>query len=379
MDNPGAIVGLIIGFTFVVLAIGTTTYVVVRRRRRLANRMWSSSPEDIGRTLNLGKRQLLDEPHSFSSCYNSESPNNNFRHLPSPNKSADRVEFVSRTPNHAIKGLGKLQFSVTYDNTHQELQVSVLRCMDLPNLDHTLNTIDSYVKLELLPEKRHRVKTRVVRGSSDPYFGEAFTMSKVPLIQLKAGSLHFKIFALDQHSRDSLIGEVICPLSELDLNLSKEVTTTREILKRKFSASDKNRGLLLISLCYLPAACRLTAVVLKAEGLPKVDLAESPGNPYVKLYFLENNRRIAKKKTHVKKRTSNPVFNEAFALDIPPNAKLEDIKLDFRVVNWERDSPSKVIGHVILGYSGNDRARQHWKTAIENPRKQVAEWHNMLA
>nr|CUU97881.1 synaptotagmin [Hymenolepis microstoma] len=277
MDNPGAIVGLIIGFTFVVLAIGTTTYVVVRRRRRLANRMWSSSPEDIGRTLNLGKRQLLDEPHSFSSCYNSESPNNNFRHLPSPNKSADRVEFVSRTPNHAIKGLGKLQFSVTYDNTHQELQVSVLRCMDLPNLDHTLNTIDSYVKLELLPEKRHRVKTRVVRGSSDPYFGEAFTMSKVPLIQLKAGSLHFKIFALDQHSRDSLIGEVICPLSELDLNLSKEVTTTREILKRKFSASDKNRGLLLISLCYLPAACRLTAVVLKAEGLPKVDLAESPG------------------------------------------------------------------------------------------------------
>lgn len=45
-----------------------------------------------------------------------------------------------------------------------------------------------------------------------------------------------------------------------------------------FKSSDKNRGLLLISLCYLPAASRLTAVVLKAEGLPKVDLADSSGN-----------------------------------------------------------------------------------------------------
>ncbi|VUZ57274.1 unnamed protein product [Hymenolepis diminuta] len=379
MNNPGAIVGFIIVFTFMVLAIGTTAYVVVRKRRRLADGMWSSTRDDIKRTLNLGKEQLLDEPHSFSSSYNGETPNNNFRHLPSPDKPVNEVEHASRTPNHTVKGLGKLQFSASYDNAVQELQISILRCMDLPNLDPTLNTVDSYVKLELLPEKTHRVKTRVVRGSNNPFFGEAFTMNQVPLNLLKAGSLHFIIVGFDRHSKDSLIGEVVCPLSHLDLNLSKEVTITREILKRKFSASDKNRGLLLISLCYLPAACRITAVVLKAEGLPKVDLAGSAGNPYVKLYLLENDRRIAKKKTHVKKRTSNPVFNEAFALDIPLNAKLEDIKLDFRMVNWERDSPSKVVGHVILGYSGSDRARQHWKRAIENPRKQVAEWHNILA
>ncbi len=99
----------------------------------------------------------------------------------------------------------------------------------------------------------------------------------------------------------------------------------------------------------------------------------------MKLYFLESDRRIAKKKTHVKKRTSSPVFNEAFALEIPPQAKLENIKLDFRVVNWERDSPSKVVGHVIIGCAGNEQARQQWKTAIENPRKQVAEWHTIFA
>lgn len=40
-------------------------------------------------------------------------------------------------------------------------------------------------------------------------------------------------------------------------------------------------------------------------------------DPYVKIYLLFNGQRIAKKKTHVKKRTLSPVFNESFAFDIP--------------------------------------------------------------
>lgn len=42
-------------------------------------------------------------------------------------------------------------------------------------------------------------------------------------------------------------------------------------------------------------------------------------DPYVKIYLLYNGQRIAKKKTHVKKRTLSPVFNESFAFDIPIN------------------------------------------------------------
>lgn len=40
-------------------------------------------------------------------------------------------------------------------------------------------------------------------------------------------------------------------------------------------------------------------------------------DPYVKIYLLYNGQRIAKKKTHIKKRTLSPVFNESFAFDIP--------------------------------------------------------------
>ena len=46
-------------------------------------------------------------------------------------------------------------------------------------------------------------------------------------------------------------------------------------------------------------------------------------DPYVKIYLLYNGQRIAKKKTHVKKRTLNPVFNESFGFDVPCNEGLQ--------------------------------------------------------
>jgi hypothetical protein len=92
-----------------------------------------------------------------------------------------------------------------------------------------------------------------------------------------------------------------------------------------------------VSLCWQPAAARLTVVLLKARNLPRMDVT-GLSDPYVKIYllynvsadclalhisfstlllFLPQGQRIAKKKTHVKKRTLSPVFNESFAFDIP--------------------------------------------------------------
>ncbi|BHF65039.1 negative regulation of dense core granule exocytosis [Sparganum proliferum] len=391
MDRPIAIVALIIGILGLVLLVSGTTYVLVRKRQR---RLSGGGMADR-RALKLGCG-LLDEPHSFTQSWSGSSGNGegtgSSRHLATPEKpllSGNSGFDMRVSPNSnivpgtnggsTVTGLGRLQFTVSYVTAVQELLVSILRCSDLPASDLLANTLDSYVKLELLPEKRHRVKTRVVRNTQNPFFGEAFTFNRISLDQLRSISLHFFVVGFDCHSRDYLIGEVLCPLSDMQLNMAREVAVTREILKRKFSPTDTNRGSLLISLCYLPAANRMTVVVLKAEGLPKADIADTSGNPYVKIHFMEGNRRIAKKKTHVKKRTSAPVFNEAFALEIPQQVKLENLKLYFRVVNWERDTQSKVIGHVTVGPQASEAARKQWKTAIETPRRQVAEWHPILA
>lgn len=61
------------------------------------------------------------------------------------------------------------------------------------------------------------------------------------------------------------------------------------------------------------------------------------------MYLLYNGQRIAKKKTHVKKRTLNPVFNESFVFDIPAGGEgLENVSLEFLLLDWDRVTKNEV-------------------------------------
>lgn len=69
-------------------------------------------------------------------------------------------------------------------------------------------------------------------------------------------------------------------------------------------------------------------------------------DPYVKIYLLYNGQRIAKKKTHIKKRTLSPVFNESFAFDIPNGdsgmSSLDGISLELMLLDWDRVTKNEV-------------------------------------
>ena len=64
----------------------------------------------------------------------------------------------------------------------------------------------------------------------------------------------------------------------------------------------------------------------------------------MKIYLLFNGQRIAKKKTHVKKRTLNPVFNESFVFELPHMEEgLKNISLEFMLLDWDRVTKNEVI------------------------------------
>ena len=66
-------------------------------------------------------------------------------------------------------------------------------------------------------------------------------------------------------------------------------------------------------------------------------------DPYVKIYLLHKEQRISKKKTHVKKRTLNPVFNESFVFDLPRTDNgMADIQLEFALLDWDRVTKNEV-------------------------------------
>lgn len=54
--------------------------------------------------------------------------------------------------------LGKLQFCLKYNYEKHAISVSMIKCMSLPGK----NTINTYVKLQLLPDKKHKVSVAVV-------------------------------------------------------------------------------------------------------------------------------------------------------------------------------------------------------------------------
>lgn len=143
---------------------------------------------------------------------------------------------------------------------------------------------------------------------------------------------------------------------------------------------NQGRGEILVSLCFQPAAARITVVVLKARNLPKMDIT-GLSDPYVKIYLLYNGQRIAKKKTHVKKRTLNPVFNESFVFDLPKSENgLENVQLEFMLLDWDRVTKNEVIGRLDLGGEGGEAegsATHHWDEIQTCPRRQIAQWHKL--
>ena len=100
-------------------------------------------------------------------------------------------------------------------------------------------------------------------------------------------------------------------------------------------------------------------------------------DPYVKVNVYYGRKRIAKKKTHVKKCTLNPVFNESFIYDIPTDL-LPDISIEFLVIDFDRTTKNEVVGRLILGaHSVTVSGAEHWREVCESPRKPVAKWHSL--
>ncbi|XP_050303665.1 synaptotagmin-11 isoform X2 [Anthonomus grandis grandis] len=276
--------------------------------------------------------------------------------------------------------LGQLVFKLRYKHDKNALIVSVVRCKDLPAKDPNTGSSDPYVKLQLLPDKQHKVKTRVLRKTRNPVYDEDFTFYGISFNQIPGITLHFVILSFDRYSRDDIIGEVFCALSNVDVAQieTQQMALSREIQPRSLKIRSQGRGELLVSLCWQPAANRLTVVVLKARNLPKMDVT-GLADPYVKIYLLYNGQRIAKKKTHVKKRTLMPVFNESFVFDIPANGQsLEGISLEFLLLDWDRVTKNEVIGRLDLGGEKcSGTALTHWNEVCNSPRRQIADWHKL--
>lgn len=132
--------------------------------------------------------------------------------------------------------LGTISLTVDYNFPKKALVVTIVGARGLPPMDVQAGSSDPYLKMTILPEKKHRVKTRVLRKTLDPLFDETFTFYGVAYSSLPELTLHFLVLSFDRFARDDVIGEAVVPLKGVDPSTGR-VHLSQQITKRNQQVS----------------------------------------------------------------------------------------------------------------------------------------------
>ena len=77
------------------------------------------------------------------------------------------------TGEDSTEKLGRIQFTLGYDFEQSTLTLKIIRAVDLAAKDITGRS-DPYVKVMLLPDKKHKLLTNIKRRNLNPRWNEVF-------------------------------------------------------------------------------------------------------------------------------------------------------------------------------------------------------------
>ncbi|KAI2666270.1 Synaptotagmin-1 [Labeo rohita] len=266
---------------------------------------------------------------------------------------------------------GKLEYTLDYNFTDNQLIVGILQAQDLPAMDMG-GTSDPYVKVYMLPDKKKKFETKVQRKNLCPVFNETFIF-KIPFNDLAGQTLVLQVFDFDRFGKHDVIGEIKIPMNSIDLG--QPIHEWKDLVGGEKEEQEK-LGDICISLRYVPTSGKLTVCIMEAKNLKKMDVG-GLSDPFVKVVLQHNGKRIKKKKTTVKQNTLNPYFNESFSFEIP-FAQIQKIQVLITVYDYDKLGSNDPIGKCWIGFGASGVGLRHWSDMLANPRRPVAQWHTLL-
>ncbi|XP_056128253.1 synaptotagmin Va isoform X1 [Rhinichthys klamathensis goyatoka] len=265
---------------------------------------------------------------------------------------------------------GKLEYTLDYSFTENQLIVGILQAQDLPAMDLG-GTSDPYVKVYMLPDKKKKFETKVQRKNLCPVFNETFIF-KIPFNDLAGQTLVLQVFDFDRFGKHDVIGEIKIPMNSIDLG--QPIHEWKDLVGGEKEEQEK-LGDICISLRYVPTSGKLTVCIMEAKNLKKMDVG-GLSDPFVKVVLQHNGKRIKKKKTTVKQNTLNPYFNESFSFEIP-FAQVQKIQVLITVYDYDKLGSNDAIGKCWIGFGASGVGLRHWSDMLANPRRPVAQWHTL--
>ncbi|XP_051995331.1 synaptotagmin-2-like isoform X2 [Xyrauchen texanus] len=265
---------------------------------------------------------------------------------------------------------GKLEYSLDYNFTENQLIVGILQAQDLPAMDIG-GTSDPYVKVYMLPDKKKKFETKIQRKNLCPVFNETFIF-KIPFNDLAGQTLVLQVFDFDRFGKHDVIGEIKIPMNSIDLG--QPIHEWRDLVGGEKEEQEK-LGDICISLRYVPTSGKLTVCIMEAKNLKKMDVG-GLSDPFVKIVLQHNGKRIKKKKTTVKQNTLNPYFNESFSFEIP-FGQIQKVQVLITVYDYDKLGSNDPIGKCWIGFGASGVGLRHWSDMLANPRRPVAQWHTL--
>ncbi|TWW76373.1 Synaptotagmin-1 Synaptotagmin I [Takifugu flavidus] len=217
--------------------------------------------------------------------------------------------------------MGRLHFTLDNNFTDNMLVVGILQAAELPAMD-VGGSSDPYVKLYLLLDKKKKFETKVHRKNFDPNFNETFSF-KVPYTELGGRTLVMTVYDFDRFSKHDAIGAVKIPMSTADFSQSLEEW-------RDLQKAEKEE---VCAHCWKVDSDDFRSQKMDVGGL---------SDPYVKIHFMQNGKRLKKKKTTIKN-SLNPYYNESFSFEVPCE-QIEKVQIAVTVLDYDKIGKNDAIG-----------------------------------
>lgn len=271
---------------------------------------------------------------------------------------------------------GTIEFAIQYSSETNKLIVNLLRVFDI-KLESLSSSSELYCKCTIMPDK-FSYDTKLVLAMQDIVFEEQFEFNYLDASHLNACSLEISLYEFNKSfdTTGECLGSTTVRLDYSSIEMKKILVKDLKRNTKKIEKSDY-KGELILSLCYLPGAERLTINIRKAINLSYLDMDKKIlPDPYVKISVLEKDgRRLKKKKTSTEKMTVNPVFNQEVVFTKLKKEQLENLTISFTVYN-DSIKNREILGHFELNSNSIGNKYTQWKSMLDG-KKSTPWWHQL--
>lgn len=288
---------------------------------------------------------------------------------------------------------GSLRFSIYYDQLQSRLVATILQVEGLLEQSQT-RSLQPFVKLRLMWAGSEAVevedctdeegegtapvlwtvmqewRTRIVKGSCNPLFGDQFSCALQEDKELHHINLRMEVMDFDKFSRHTVLGEVRVPLGQLNISYPLELQEDLKIPQKDLV------GEVLLSLKFLPTSQRLEVGLLKVRTV----LTGICSNAvlYARISVQCNQCKLRYQKTSAVARCLMTVFNEVLMFSLP-EFPLDQCKISVSVyeTHTTRKTTKQLIGQLTVGKEKSSEDK-HWRLMMRSVRQPVAKWHGLL-